>query len=58
MLRPIEREVGQYIVFAVNTLHGKGKLRGYVLRVLPNGKLEVRVAERGYYEVSADEILN
>jgi len=44
--------VGKFVLFYVNTQAGKrSKLRGVVTRVLPSGKLEILVADRGYYEV-------
>lgn len=45
--------VGQYVVFRAA---GMGILRGKVQRVLPDGRLEVRVAERGYHQIEVSEV--
>lgn len=54
-----ESHVGKYVLFqapAHSTASGKQKLRGKVTRVMPDGRLEVRVAEGGYHMIRPDEI--
>ena len=48
---------GEYVLIPRATLHGPGKLRARVERVLPDGRLEVRGTDGGIYKVRPEELL-
>ena len=45
----MEFKVGQFVRFPVFTLHGAGTQAGTVKRIMPNGDIEIKAQQGGYY---------
>lgn len=52
-----EEHVGKLVKFLYPTLQGPKPRTGTVKRVLPSGKLEVKLQLGGYHEISSSEII-
>lgn len=50
-------KIGQIVKFKVNTLHGLGNAAGTIKRILPDGRLEVKAQQGGYYTLRVNEVV-
>ncbi len=49
--------IGTLVKFKIPSLNGLRTIAGTVKRVMPDGKLEVKAQQGGYYVINASEIL-
>ena len=47
---------GSMVTFLAPSLHGPSKLAGTVKRILPDGRLEVKSQQHGYYILYKSEV--
>ena len=53
---PIAQLVGRLVQFLIPSLHGVSRISGTVKRLLPDGRLEVKAQQGGYFILHASEI--
>jgi hypothetical protein len=48
--------VGDMVTFTIPGLHGPMKVAGFVKRILPDGRLEVKTQQHGYHMPAPSEV--